>query len=105
MPGSDPRPAGGEAPGSADVFVFMEEYIMNPCLMQQVTYFDIADGGPAAAGVEKHGKERAIANIAYGVGWGSVEKPAGLLGRKTWCAAASRKIIGWPGLRSEGPGY
>lgn len=69
------------------ISLFMEKHVVNTCFMQQVTNFNIADGGSAVASVEKHGKHRAIALAEHGVCRGSVEEPATLLARKTWCAA------------------
>ena len=51
---------------------------MDSCLMQQVTNLNIADGRPAAAGVEKHGKQCPIALAADSVGWGERQEAFGL---------------------------
>jgi len=50
-------------------------HVVNAGFKEQVTYFDITDGGPA-----------------------------GLVPRKTWCAAVGGQIIERPWLRFEGPG-
>jgi hypothetical protein len=45
----------------------VEKHVVNADLMKQVTDFTIADGGPAAAGVEQHGKERPIGDAGSDV--------------------------------------
>jgi len=61
-PGLDPfRCLRVERRPDPSIAFFVEKNVVNAHLVQQVADFDIADGGPPAAGVEKDGKERTIA--------------------------------------------
>jgi hypothetical protein len=86
--------------GSTDaaVALLVEKDVVNPLLVEQVPDADIAEGGTAAAGIEKNGEYSTVTNTPEGIGRRGIEKVAGFLAGE----ARSPAVTGNPrGLNVE----